>query len=153
KIEGKKPYSDWKLKEVFREILGKDYRSLEDMPILDLDDLPPLERPFPEIELRNFVWDLQRSLEAFDNAVNTNGRIYINSFMTTAVRHIKASGMLVRLSVATELDGSRGYGPIDYMVNTVEIVVVTAKAKEEKMNKGSAEVMVQIQSAIEQQLR
>src|SRR5436189_4612428 len=45
-IKGKRSYSNWELKDVFKEILKEDYDSLSFMPRFDLKDLLPLEHPF-----------------------------------------------------------------------------------------------------------
>ncbi|CAJ0844676.1 6748_t:CDS:2 [Entrophospora sp. SA101] len=116
KVEGKKSYRDWELKDVFKEILRWDYKSLGGIPRFNLNDLLSLEHPFTENELKN---------------------------------HINKSA---QLSMKIELEGSREYGPVDYMVVTVKILVLLCEAKAENMNKGTAQVLVQMHSAIEQQL-
>jgi hypothetical protein len=136
KVKGKKKYSDWKLKDVFKEILNRpDYKSLEDMPDLDLENLPPLENPFPTDELEHFVWELQKTLDAYNKAINTNKmtcRTYINAFMTTAVRHVKVyTNKSIRLTNEIGLDGSHGHGLTDYMIKFKEILILLCEAKSE----------------------
>ncbi|CAG8818663.1 2761_t:CDS:2, partial [Dentiscutata erythropus] len=46
---------------------------------------------------------------------------------------------------------SRGYGLVDYIVKIVRILMLLYEAKSEDMNKGTAQVFVQMHSAMEQQ--
>ncbi|CAG8666051.1 14829_t:CDS:2, partial [Gigaspora rosea] len=114
----------------------KDYKSLASIPRFNLNDLPSLEHSFTEGELNGFVADLQRTLDAFNDKFGINemtAREYISTFMKIAVCHIKKyTNKSAQLNVAIDLDGSHGYSPVDYM--------------------GTAQVLVQIHSAIEQQL-
>ncbi|CAG8604256.1 4939_t:CDS:2, partial [Ambispora leptoticha] len=152
KVGGKKSYSDWELKDVFKEILRQDYKSLSGIPRFNLNDLLSLEHPFTEDELKSFVDELQKTLNAFKKEFGINvetAREYISTFMKTIQDHTNES---VQLSVEIDLDGSHGYGPVDYMVVIVKILVLLCEAKAENMNKGTAQVLVQMHSAIEQQL-
>ncbi|RHZ87655.1 hypothetical protein Glove_33g80 [Diversispora epigaea] len=155
KVEGKKSYSDWELKDVFKEILKKNYKSLSGIPRFNLNDLPSLERPFTENRLKGFVAELQTSLSSlkceFTN--ETTAREYISAFIKNAVCHIQDHiNDLTQLYMELDLDGSHGYGPVDYMVIIVEILVLLCEAKAENMNKGAAQVLVQMHSAIEEHL-
>ena len=95
--------------------------------------------------------------DAYNKAINSNeitSRTYINAFMTIAVRHVRVhTNKLIRLSNEIELKGSRGHGPTDYMVKLREILILLCEAKAEDMNQGAAQVLVQMLSASEQQLR
>ncbi|CAJ0766488.1 13102_t:CDS:2, partial [Entrophospora sp. SA101] len=156
KVEGKRSYSDWELKDVFKEILRRDYKSLGGMPRFNLNDLLSLEHPFTENELKSFVDELQKTLNAFKKEFGINeetAREYISTFMKTAFCHIQDYiNESAQLSVEIDLEGSRGYGPVDYMVVIIKILVLLCEAKAENMNKGTAQVLVQMHSAIEQQL-
>jgi len=80
-------------------------------------------------------------------------RIYINPFMTTAVRHVKVSTKKpLRLSVETALDGTRGCEPLDYVVKLVEILVLLVKAKSDDMKQEAAQAFVQSYTAMEELL-
>ncbi|RHZ69304.1 hypothetical protein Glove_284g64 [Diversispora epigaea] len=157
KVWGKKQYSDWDLKDVFKDILQKEYDSLEDIPIFYMNELPPLDPPLPESELKNFVWELEKALINYNKAISTNEmtcRTYINAFITTANKHIILHvDKKLRLTNEIGLDGSFGYGPTDYTVKIVDILVLICEAKSENMNKGSAQLIAQMHSAIEQQVR
>ncbi|CAB5183128.1 unnamed protein product [Rhizophagus irregularis] len=125
----KKSFSAWDIKEVFSEILQKNYISLEKMLSLDMKTLPPLEHEFSKNELEIFVWELQKNLEAFNKAAFTNemtSRIYINPFMTTAVRHVKIS-----------------------MNKPLQLIV----AKSDDLKQGAAQAFVQAYTAIEKLFR
>ncbi|CAG8561801.1 23886_t:CDS:2, partial [Cetraspora pellucida] len=107
KVEGKKSYSNWVLKDVFKEILGQpDYVSLE--------------HPFSESELKIFIKELHTIFNAFHKEFSTNE--------PTA-----------HLSIEIPLDGSRGYGSVDYIVEIGRILVLLCEANSEDMNKGTAQ--------------
>ncbi|CAG8805850.1 21493_t:CDS:2 [Gigaspora margarita] len=154
KVEGKKSYSDWELKDVFKEILRQDYKSLGDMPRFNFNDLLTLEHPFTENELKSFVDELQKTLNAFKKEFGINeetAREYISTFMKTAVCHIQDNiNESAQLSVEIDLDGSRGYGPVDYMVVIVKILVLLCEAKAENMNKGTAQRFVRWTGSLEE---
>ncbi|CAG8757952.1 18576_t:CDS:2, partial [Racocetra fulgida] len=156
KIDDKKSYSDWELKDVFKEILRQDYKSLSGMPRLNLNDLPSLEHSFTEDKLKGFVNELQRTLNAFKKEFGINemtAREYISTFMKTVVCHIQDYiNESAQLSVKIDLDESHEYGSVDYMVDIGKILVLLYEAKAENMNKRTAQVLVQMHSAIEQQL-
>ncbi|CAG8621759.1 7222_t:CDS:2 [Ambispora gerdemannii] len=155
KVEGKKSYSDWELKDVFKEILQKNYKSLSGMPRFNLNDLPSLEHPFTEDELKGFVSELQKSLNSlkYEFINETTAREYISTFIITAVCHIQDHiNNSTQLCEEIDLDGSHGYGIVDYMVIIVKILVLLCEAKAENMNNGTAQVLVQMHSAIEEQL-
>ncbi|CAG8675778.1 12002_t:CDS:2 [Funneliformis caledonium] len=153
-IEGKKKYSDWKLKDVFRDILKKPtYNSLSDMPVLDMTELPPLDPPFNQDQLTKFVGEIKVKLSSLRDEFGneTKNRIYIDTFMTHAVDYIRTHiNKSVRLDVEQGLDGSHGNGPLDYWVKLVEVLLFLCEAKAEDMNQGSAQAIVQAQSGIEQ---
>ncbi|CAG8724397.1 10621_t:CDS:2, partial [Gigaspora margarita] len=156
KVEGKKSYSDWELKEVFKEILRKDYKSLSDMPKFSFNEFPSLEPPFTGDELKNFVRELQNHLNSIKREFGDNemmARFIIDTFMSTAVCHIQDHiNNSAQLCMEKELEGSRGYGPVDYVVRIVEILVLLCEAKSEDMKQGMSQVLVQMYSAVEQLL-
>ncbi|CAG8799455.1 14441_t:CDS:2 [Gigaspora rosea] len=147
--------ADWDLKDVFKEILGQsDYVSLGDIPRFNVDDLPPLEQLFSENKLTIFIEELHTTLDVFHKEFGTNARVYINAFMKVAVCYVQDHiNKLAKLRVKIPLDGSCQYGPVDYIVELVRILVLLCEAKSEDMNKGTAQVLVQMHSAMERQLR
>ncbi|CAG8796811.1 16622_t:CDS:2, partial [Gigaspora margarita] len=128
-----------------------------DIPRFNVDDLPPLKQPFSENELKIFIEELRTTFNAFHKEFGTNeptACVYINAFMKVAVCYIQDHiNKSAKLSVEIPLDGSRGYGPVDYIVEIVRILVLLYEAKSEDMNKGTAQVLVQMHSAMERQLR
>ena len=71
--------------------------------------------------------------------------------MKTAICYLQSTKKkLVLLDVEKLLSGSKGYGPIDYWVTLVEVLLLLREAKTEDMNQGVAQVIVQMHSAIEQ---
>ncbi|CAB4482564.1 unnamed protein product [Rhizophagus irregularis] len=76
---------------VFEEVLlSKNCQTLENLPILNLKELPALDPPFPEEVLENFLKNLNEYLDVFTKVVIINesmSHAYINFFMITAIRH------------------------------------------------------------------
>ncbi|GET04130.1 hypothetical protein GLOIN_2v1789598 [Rhizophagus clarus] len=83
-IKGRKRYRDWKLKDVFEDILRQPtYGSFADLQELDMKEFVPLDPPFTEEELKDFVTQLNKQLVSFDNEFvsEMKNRSYINAFM------------------------------------------------------------------------
>ncbi|CAG8493674.1 3469_t:CDS:2 [Ambispora gerdemannii] len=92
-IQGKKAYGEWGIHEVFRDILHQNFA---DVPKFNLVFS---QRPFTDDELKLF----------------NRSRIRVR-FHEIAVAHIRRyTNDTAQLSVETDLDGSRGYGPVDYL--------------------------------------
>jgi hypothetical protein len=154
KVKGRKKYSDWKLSDVFKDILGKpNCSAISQIPRFDMTELPKLDPPFTQDELKMFWGELRNTLKSFDEEFDneTKNRVYINAFMKTAVCYLRdTKKKSVLLDVEKLLSGSKGYGPIDYWVTFIEVLLLLCEAKAEDMNQGIAQVIVQIHSAIEQ---
>jgi hypothetical protein len=114
-----------------------------------LDELPE-HTPLTDDELKFFVGTIQQTLDAFKNAVNVNeatSREYISIFMKTAVKHIQIfTNNSAQLFVENNLNGSRGYGPVDYLVKLNDIAVLVNEAKMEDILKGIAQAIMQLHS-------
>ena len=63
-----KRYSEWRLEEVFLEILQNKYKSLDDIPRFNLNSLSSLERPLDEEKL---VERLQMLVDVYGDNNNT----------------------------------------------------------------------------------
>ncbi|PKC70310.1 hypothetical protein RhiirA1_454914 [Rhizophagus irregularis] len=89
--KNKKSPNTLDLKSVFEEVLlSKNCQTLENLPILNLKELPALDPPFPEEVLENFLKNLNEYLDVFTKVVIINesmSHAYINFFMITAIRH------------------------------------------------------------------
>ncbi|CAI2192418.1 19493_t:CDS:2 [Funneliformis geosporum] len=128
KIKGRKKYSDWNIKDVFKDILGRpDYESLGDMPRFNLDELPPLKHPFSQEEGNKFFGELKCHLNNIQKEIENE----------SSARFEK------------ELKGSRGYGTIDYAVKMIEVFLVLCEEKLEDMKQRMAQNIVQVHSAME----
>ncbi|CAG8539213.1 677_t:CDS:2 [Ambispora leptoticha] len=152
-IKGKKSYGDWKLKEVFEDVLHQDFISLNTTPTFNLDYLPALDNPLTREELEFFVKKLDEKLHAFNKEININQATmheYVSILMTTAVRNVQLHSFnSARLSVKIDLDGSRSYGPVDYMVDIDGSMVLVVKTKNEDTDKEVAQNIMQMHTAIE----
>ncbi|CAG8454584.1 296_t:CDS:2 [Funneliformis mosseae] len=154
--DDRKKYSDWNIKDVFKDILGRpDYESLGDMPRFNLDELPPLRHPFSQEEVNKFFGELKGHLKNIQKELDneSSARYIIDTFLSAAVSHIQdfVNGS-VRLGFEKELKGSRGYGPTDYVVKRIEVFLVLRETKLEDMKQGMAQNIVQVHSAMERLL-
>lgn len=76
----------------------------------------------------------------------------MSPFLSTAVEYVQdTSKAPLQLKAEEPLDGSRGYGVVDYMIenNGVVIVVNEVKKKDGDMDKGAAQNIMQMHSALE----
>ncbi|KAF0466804.1 hypothetical protein F8M41_026093 [Gigaspora margarita] len=125
--EKKKAFGDWSFKEIAREIYKNDLRT---MRRFNIEDLPQLDPPIGEEEIDK---QLKDKALIFKNCVNTNGatvREYISIFITIAVKHIqKHKDPTTTLSVESELEGTRGYGNLDYEIDINDVLVLVIEAK------------------------
>lgn len=151
-LEGRKKYSDWKLKEVIEDILGIQDCSVSQMPTFEMTELPKLDTPFTQDELKIFQGELRNTHKSFGGNFDNEqkNRVYINAFMKTAVCYLRdTKKKSVTLNVEQQLSGSKGYGPVDYWVALVKVLLLLCEAKSDDMNQGVAQVIVQMHSAIE----
>ena len=104
------------------------------MQRFDMTEFPPLDPPLNESELTKFVEELKNRLTIFNGEFGNKqkNRVYINAFMAYAVFYIRTNiNESAILDVANELGGSHGYGPIDYCVKFIEILLLLCGAKVE----------------------
>ncbi|CAG8848750.1 18453_t:CDS:2, partial [Gigaspora margarita] len=152
-IKGRKAFGDWTLKEVGNEIYKNNFNSIDSMQKLNLEEFPELEPSFSSEEIEYFIQQLKDKAFAFNNKISTNKatvREYISIFMTIVVKHIrKYKDSTTELHVESELDGSRGYGNLDYEVIIQDVPVLINEAKKHDMEKGVAQNLVQVYTAAE----
>jgi hypothetical protein len=55
----------------------------------------------------------------------------------------------LQLLVEEELTGTRGYGPVDYLVKYMQLAVMVNEAKHRDFDQGAAQNIVQMHSALE----
>ena len=128
------------------------FTSSEAINKFNLDDLPELSPAFDPNELDNFVNQLKDKCNVFETiSVNeATAHEFISVFLTCAVKHIKNNNdSTTRLAVEVDLDGRYGYGNLDYAIFIQSIYALVTEAKMTEMEKGVAQILVQIHSAIE----
>ncbi|RIB14274.1 hypothetical protein C2G38_2195605 [Gigaspora rosea] len=152
-IKGKKAYGDWTFKEVSKEIYNDAFDSIESMPIFEIHEIFKLDPPLNDDDLKRFEDNLREKMNIFHNEVTTNeatAREFISVFLSLAANHVRAcNDPSTRLKVEVELDGSRGYGVLDYGVYIQKIPVLVTEAKPYESEKAVAQTLVQIHSAAE----
>ncbi|RIB25674.1 hypothetical protein C2G38_2138678 [Gigaspora rosea] len=152
-IKGKKAYGDWTLKEVSKEIYNDAFDSIESMPIFEIEKIIKLDPLLNDNNLNRFENNLREKMNIFHNEVTTNeatAREFISVFLSLAVNHVRAcNDPSTRLMVEVELDGSRGYGVLDYGIYIQKIPILVTEAKPHESEKAIAQTLVQIHSAAE----
>lgn len=114
-------------------------------------ELPNQDPSIDSDALQAFIKDLEQKRDNF-RVVNANEmtcREFISTFMNSAVTHVRSEESELQLKAEEWINGSRGYGPVDYSVNLGEVVVLVEEAKKEDFEKGAAQNIVQMHSAIE----
>ena len=76
-------------------------------------------------------------------------REFISSFMNTVVAHVKTEEPRLKLRIEEWLEGPKGFGPLDYYVDVDGAVLLVHEAKKEDFEKGTAQNIVQMHSAVE----
>ncbi|CAG8602839.1 10257_t:CDS:2 [Ambispora leptoticha] len=151
RIEGRKAYGDWELAEVLQQFLKRQGSSLANIGQFNIAELPNQDPSISSDALQAFIKDLEQKRDNF-RVVNANEmtcREFISTFMNSAVTHVRSEENELQLKAEEWLSGSRGYGPVVYSVNLGEIVVLVEEAKKENFEKGVAQNIVQMHSAIE----
>jgi hypothetical protein len=114
-------------------------------------DLPAPQPALSVGDSQSLIEELRRRKHTLGD-VNRNEatcREFISSFMHAAVSHVKAEEASLLLKTEDWLDGPRGYGPLDYSVDVEGVVVLVNEAKKEDFEKGTAQNIVQMHSAME----
>ena len=106
-------------------------------------------------EYTYFVQQLQDKNQVFAGKIlnETTAREFISVFMATSIlliqnHHLKFSENL-QLYVEEFLSGSRGYGPVNYLIKYLQLVVMLNEAKRQDFDQGAAQNIVQMHSALE----
>ncbi|CAG8795120.1 18896_t:CDS:2, partial [Dentiscutata erythropus] len=150
-IKDKKPYNEWDIRDVFTNVLHRDYNGSLGQ-VFNLDELPNYNSITVE-EMKFFVEEIKKTMKVFKNNINVNEATvqeYISIFMKTAVDHIQTfTNNSAQLYVEANLYGSKGYGPVDYLVKLDDFAVLVNEAKSEDLTKGIAQNIMQLHSASE----
>ena len=106
---------------------------------------------FTKDEIDRFAANIEANWRIFKKSITNeaSARFFIDSFMSSAVSHVNREHSSMRLGVEEVLDGTRGYGYLDYVVECYEIIVLVTKAKLEEIQKGIAQNLVQLHTALE----
>ncbi|CAB4418382.1 unnamed protein product [Rhizophagus irregularis] len=122
RVKGKKAYDDWEIGEVLKEFLHQDGSSIGDIPTFKMDDLKNPDPEITQVELKLFVDELKKK---------------------------KVLSNMLFIKAKEWLDGSCGYGPTDFAAYVESILALVAVVKKEDFEKGAAQNIVQIRSAVE----
>ncbi|RIB12844.1 hypothetical protein C2G38_2041479 [Gigaspora rosea] len=118
----------------------------------NLDELPKYNS-ITEEEMKFFIEGIKRTLKVFKDNISVNEatvREYISIFMKAAINHIQAfTNNSAQLYVKVDLYGSKGYGPVDYLVKLDDFAVLVNVAKLDNIPKGIAQNIMQLHSASE----
>ncbi|CAJ0912448.1 5643_t:CDS:2 [Entrophospora sp. SA101] len=131
----KKAYGEWEISEVFEKLLHKSGSSVGDINQFDIEKFT---QPDPEISddiVNSFIGELKRKKKTFIH-INRNEstcREFISAFMTAAVEHVQLKESKLCLKSKEWLDGSHGFGPVEYS----------------DFEKGAVQNIVQMHSAVE----
>jgi len=99
-----------------------------------------------------FKKNLEMIATAFRHEITFNEattRNYINPFMVEAVSAVREHHNFMHLVAKEQFDGSKGYGQLDYAILCNELVVIVTEAKTIEMQKGIAQNLAQLHSAVE----
>ncbi|CAG8615064.1 5814_t:CDS:2 [Paraglomus occultum] len=152
RIEGKKAYGEWSIKDVLHELLQDQHKSINAIPKLDIDaTFGPYE---VDQEQEKFLKEnLGKITKAFHYVVSNNEattRNYINPIIIEAVSAVQKSHASVRLAVDEQFDGSKGYGRLDYVLFCEELAVVVTEAKMIDVQNRIAQNIAQLHTAVEE---
>lgn len=105
--------------------------------------------------ITQLIAELKKKKSAF-GIVNRNEstcREFISPLMSTAVTHIQEEAKGLLLKAEEWIDGTKAYGPIDYSILIEEVLVLVQEVKKDDFEKGNAQNIAQIHSAVESRKR
>lgn len=121
-----------------------------------VDELSSPNPPIPNDMCNSFIEKLIRKKQVFGEITRNDMtcREFISPFITTAVKHVQSTkNKKLILRCEEWLDGSRGFGSIDFSVFFEELSLLVCEAKKEDFEKGAAQNIVQMHSAVEVKIR
>jgi len=75
-VKSRKKYSDWNIKDVFKDILGQlNYESLGNMPRFNFDELLLLKHSFIQEEINKFFGELKSHLKNIQNELTMSSQL------------------------------------------------------------------------------
>ncbi|CAG8806574.1 21040_t:CDS:2, partial [Gigaspora rosea] len=147
----RKAYGEWEISEVFEKFLHKSGSSVDDINQFNIEKFTQLDPEISDDIVDSFIGELKRKKKTFIH-VNCNESIcreFISAFMTAAVEHVQSKESKLCLKSEEWLDRNHGFGPVDYSVHLEDFVLLVCKAKKEDFEKGAAQNIVQMHSAVE----
>ncbi|CAG8491885.1 9921_t:CDS:2 [Paraglomus occultum] len=148
-MRDKKPFSDWSWVDI-QGLMKVGWSSYTDAPDMSLDELPQVDLSTQEIKL--MLDELKKNKAAFKHVMRNEMtcREFISPFLTAAVRHLQSEEGNLQLNAEDELNGTRAYGSVDYTILSEGLIVcVTVVKKEETFEKGMAQNIAQMHTAVE----
>ena len=154
KIQGRKAYRDYNIKEVSGLFVKDEWNSISNAPRFEPESLPvsPVKHSYGEYE--SFVHQLQDRYLAFGDRIRnaTTAHQFISVFMVTAIRLFQKHDQKLQnleLLVEEPLNGTRGYGLVDYLVKYQQPIFILNEVRHEDIDEGAAQNIVQMHSALE----
>lgn len=152
-IRNRKPFSDWKIEEVLRDIYHYENSIIESVSKnFNMEELPQSSPPLSDEVLSKVVEQLDDKKLIFDK-VNINeatAREFISIILTNAACFVKRNNdPTTILMVEKQIVGSHGYGPLDYVLMIQNFFVLVTEAKPSDTHKGIAQNLAQIDSMSE----
>ncbi|CAI2173462.1 5985_t:CDS:2 [Funneliformis geosporum] len=134
--------------EVLKKFLHKDGSSIGDVRKFKIAS--KLKPEINAYEFKLLIDELKKKKRTFKHVVRNEStcREFISAFMIQCVQSIEES---LQLKAEEWLDGSCGFGPTDYAVylESDDIVMLVSEVKKEDFEKGAAQNIVQLHSAVE----
>ncbi|CAG8481525.1 14452_t:CDS:2 [Ambispora leptoticha] len=124
-----------------------------------IEEVQPDERGKREIGKQAYgEWEIGEVLEKilhksartiYDiNQFDITEKIPPDPEISVAVEHVQSKESKLYLKSEEWLDGSRGFGPVNYSVYLEEFVLLVCEAKKENFEKGAAQNIVQMHSSV-----
>ncbi|CAG8719228.1 8824_t:CDS:2 [Racocetra persica] len=154
-VTGRKAYGDWEIGEALNEFLHQKGSTMFDIRSFNIDDLPRPNPPISEETIVQLIAELKKKKSAF-GIVNRNEstcREFISPFMSTAVTHVQEEEKGLSLKAEEWINGTKAYGPIEYSISIEEVLVLVQEVKKDDFEKGTAQNIAQIHSAVESRKR
>ncbi|CAG8716486.1 424_t:CDS:2, partial [Gigaspora rosea] len=154
-VTGRKAYGDWEIGEALNEFLHQRGSTMFDIRSFSMDDLPRPNPPIPKEAIAQLIAELKKRKCAFGiaNRNESTCREFTSPLMSTAVTHIQEEAKGLLLKAEEWIDGTKAYGPIDYSISIEEVLVLVQEVKKDDFEKGTAQNIAQIHSAIESRKR
>ncbi|CAG8660598.1 1766_t:CDS:2, partial [Paraglomus occultum] len=151
RVEGMKQYGEWEIGEVLEKVLSVKGQSLDDVPQFDIDKLGEPNPDSEEDAINILVGELTKKLKSFQSIKRneSTAREFISPFLTTAVSLVRDEEDTLILKSEEPLHGSRAYGILDYCIYARDAVILVSEAQNEQFNKGVAQNVMQMLSAVE----